>query len=186
MTDDGAFRLLFMCTANQCRSPMAQAIATHRLQERGVAAVVGSCGVMKGGAPATAGALKAMGTRHLDLAAHRSRTVEPELLHRADLVLTMERRHLVKLAELDPSVIDRSFTLVELDRLSQVLGPRPPGQTVGQWIAGAAALRDPGRVLTADTGDDIADPMGGSSRAYRRTANDLDDRITRIVTTLFP
>jgi protein-tyrosine phosphatase len=186
MTTDDTFRLLVMCTANQCRSPMAQALAGQRLFERGVRAEVRSCGVLAGGAPPTAGARKAMAARGLDLSAHVSCTVEPELLARAQLVLTMERRHLVELAELDPGVIDRAFTLRELDELSMVVGPRRNGQTVDMWVAEAAALRDPSRVLTADTRDDVPDPMGGSRRAYRRTADDLDERITRIVTMIFP
>ena len=180
------FRLLLMCTANQCRSPMAEQFAVQHLQERHVDAEVLSCGVLEGGVPASRGSVKALARRGIDLSAHRSRRVNAETLQQADLILTMERRHLRSVAELQFDALDRAFTLRELAHLAAVIGPRPVTLPPSQWIARASSMRLPGTVLTVSTDDDISDPMGGSRRDYRRAADEIDEAVERVLSALFP
>lgn len=88
-------RLLFVCTGNTCRSPMAEAIARQLVTERGLADVaVASAGTSAwDGAPASDGALLVALEHGLDLNAHRAQVLTREVVERADLILTMSPHH---------------------------------------------------------------------------------------------
>lgn len=82
-----------VCAGNICRSPMAEALLTHRLSLRGLPAPVAveSAGIhAPEGARADPLARLLMAERGLDLAGHRARQLTPELLADFDLVLVME------------------------------------------------------------------------------------------------
>ena len=87
--------LLFVCTGNICRSPMAEALARQLLAERGRADIdVRSAGTATGdGAPASEGAYLVGLERGLDLAEHASTPLTKELVAGADLVLGMSPHH---------------------------------------------------------------------------------------------
>ena len=184
--DDGVFRLMFVCTANRCRSPMAQALATELLAQRGVDAEVVSCGIMEGGSAASPGAVRAMARRGLDLSRHLSHQMDSHTVEAATLIVTMERRHLASVAELSMPAVERAFTLPELGDLATVVGPRRPEVSVPSWIAQANAMRLPASVLTMSSDSDIDDPLGGPNRAYRRTAEQLEELLELSLGSLFP
>lgn len=184
--DDGVFRLMFVCTANRCRSPMAQLLATEFLDRRGVDSVVVSCGVMEGGSAASPGAVRAMARRGLNLSTHLSHQMDSHTVEAATLILTMERRHLASVAELSMPAVERAFTLSELGDLAAIVGPRRDGVSVRAWIAQANAMRLPTSVLTMSSDSDIEDPMGGPSRGYRKTADQIDELIGLVLGSLFP
>src|SRR6185369_6940217 len=96
-----SFRLLFVCSGNTCRSPLAEALAERELGNLGWRVEVRSAGVSAlSGTPASSGSID-VGRRHgLDLTAHRSREVDGALIDWADLILVMSPSHLVRLAEL--------------------------------------------------------------------------------------
>lgn len=96
------FNLLFVCTGNTCRSPLAEAIARRHLEERGWRHVrVGSAGVAAhDGSPATAEAVSVARRRGVDLSGHQSRTLDRDLVDWADLVLVMGPSHLSGVARL--------------------------------------------------------------------------------------
>jgi protein-tyrosine-phosphatase len=85
------YNLLFVCSGNTCRSPLARAIAEHMLQAKGWPNVrVESAGTAAvNGAPATEHAAAVAVEHGLDLSSHESRELTAELLDWADLVLTM-------------------------------------------------------------------------------------------------
>ena len=90
------FEVAFVCTGNTCRSPMAEAVARDLLAKKGIRGIrVRSAGVMAGnGQPASSGAVWAAAEAGLDLSAHESTYLGPDLLSDLDLVLTMSRSHL--------------------------------------------------------------------------------------------
>lgn len=96
------YNLLFVCSGNTCRSPLAESIAAHALRERGWSHVA----VRSAGTGAAPGAHASeysvlVGAEHgLDLSAHRSRPLDEDLVEWADLALTMAPSHLAVVADL--------------------------------------------------------------------------------------
>ncbi len=89
--------VLFICTQNRFRSPLAAAMFSRCLEKGGIAGkyVVASAGTWAAaGAPAHPSAVEVARAYGLSLADHRSRPVTAELLRWADLVLGMEQGHL--------------------------------------------------------------------------------------------
>lgn len=88
-------KLLFVCSGNTCRSPLAAAVARREAAARGLRDVaVESAGVSAwDGAPPSDGAMLVALERGLDVGAHRARRLTRELLQDADLVLTMSDQH---------------------------------------------------------------------------------------------
>ncbi len=89
-------QILFVCTGNTCRSPLATAIARRTADERGLTDLVAtSAGTSAAeGQPASDGALLVGIERHLDIAEHRARQLTRELVEQSDLILAMGPHHL--------------------------------------------------------------------------------------------
>jgi protein-tyrosine-phosphatase len=96
------YNLLFVCSGNTCRSPMAEAIARGLLRERGWTHVdVASAGT--GAIPGVAASPEAVDVARehdLELDAHASQPLTPELISWADLVLVMGTSHMHVVREL--------------------------------------------------------------------------------------
>jgi len=109
--------ILFVCSANQCRSPMAEVLFKSILKERGELDGwrVASAGVWAyQGAPATGNAQEVMRQRGLDLTEFRSQPASNELLAQFDLIVVMTREHKEALQSHDPALSDRVILLREL------------------------------------------------------------------------
>lgn len=85
-------RILFVCSGNTCRSPMAETLARSLAGDRPLD--FASAGLSaQDGSPASDEARAAMARRGLDLESHRARKMNEAILAEADLVLAMEARH---------------------------------------------------------------------------------------------
>lgn len=107
-------RLLFVCTGNTCRSPLAAAIAGRMAEAAGVDLQVESAGISAvDSAPASGHAQFVALDRDLDLAAHRSRRLDEHLLRESDLVITMTVGHRDAIRGRWPDHAARVVTLAE-------------------------------------------------------------------------
>lgn len=97
-------RILFVCSGNTCRSPLAEAIAGRLAGEHGRTDVaVSSAGTNAwDGSPASDGALLIGIERGLDLSGHRARRLTRELIDESDLILVMSESHLARVKEIAP------------------------------------------------------------------------------------
>ena len=97
--------LLFVCTGNTCRSPMAEAIGRELAAARAIGdLVISSAGTSAwDGAPASDGALLVSMEEGLDINTHRSRVLTREMIEGADLILVMGPHHLERVAALGGS-----------------------------------------------------------------------------------
>lgn len=100
MTEQDAktpFRVLFVCTGNTCRSPMAEGLLKKLLNDRSgeipwiSVASAGTMGLV--GQPATPLAVEVAAEYGIDIGEHRSQAATPALLDQMDLVLTMADEH---------------------------------------------------------------------------------------------
>jgi protein-tyrosine-phosphatase len=98
-------RILFVCSGNTCRSPIAEAITRRLLGDAGRSDVeVESAGTNAwDGSPASDGALLVGMERGLDLSGHRSRQLTPQIATESDLILAMSPSHVARVKELDPT-----------------------------------------------------------------------------------
>ncbi len=116
--------VLFVCTANQCRSPMAEALLKSLVKQRGEASrwQIESAGTWtEPGRPATQLSQRVMQMRNIDLSAHRSRSIDADLLRKASIVLVMTRNQLEAIQAEFPAtqhkvwlmsqLIDRNFDI---------------------------------------------------------------------------
>jgi protein-tyrosine-phosphatase len=113
--------ILFVCTANICRSPMAAAL--FRLQLKKTVEDwqnwrIDSAGTWASdGQEVSSGSCEVMKRRGVDLTGHQSKTVTKELLEQFDLVLTMEQGHKEALQVEFPHLVNRVFMLSEMQGL---------------------------------------------------------------------
>jgi len=146
--------VLFVCTGNTCRSPLAEAMCKRLVADRlgcGVdelpsrGFVIESAGVATwGGLPASPEAEAAVREVGADLSGHRSRPIDPALLARATDVIAMTAGHAAVLRAKFPGV-----------------GPPP--------------------VLLGGT-EDLDDPIGGDAAVYRACTETIRRHLTRFLT----
>jgi len=109
--------ILFVCTANICRSPMAAAIMRQRLAEMGLEREVQvlSAGVYaEAGMPPSRLAASTLAEHHFVLDDHRSQPLVPDLIRQADIVLVMEESHRRSIFYLTPQHLGKVYLLSEL------------------------------------------------------------------------
>jgi len=172
--------VLFVCTANICRSPMAEAILAARVGALREPVRARSAGVHAVEAPPSPLAQEVLADRGLDLSAHVAQRVTNDRIADAKLVLTMERGHVAAVVALAPEAFSRTFGLTEIVRLGEQHEARGADEELDAWLARLHAGRRPSDVLRADSSFDITDPYGGSRADYEKCV----DRLTHLIDAL--
>ncbi len=173
--------IMLLCSGNQCRSPMAQALLLRRLTALNAPVTIRSAGLLRDGNPPPAEVVSVMADYGLDVTQHRSRLITAEELTQADLVLGMAREHVRHAVVIAPPSWPRAFTLKELLRRGEITGPRLSGESLAEWLARVHEGRTHATLLGDSPVDDVIDPSGGPPQAYAVTAALLDDMFTRLI-----
>ena len=179
-------RILFVCTANIVRSPMAAALLQARLESVGVDAIVESSGLLESDRRIAVGAVRALSRYAIDVRCHRSRTLDAATIESASLILGLERAHVREIVLLVPSAWQRAFTLKELVRRGEAMSPRQPGESLELWLARAHAGRSRHHLVGLDLSDDVLDSYGSPDKAYQETASEIDDLVGRLLPLAWP
>ncbi len=160
---------------------MAAALLRNKFRAFGVDAEVDSAGLVTEGQPASEFANVVLADMGVELGPHRSRRMDVEAIARADLVLGMERAHVREVVTMSPPAFARSFTLKEIVRRAESVGPRQGDESLRDWLARVHLGRKAAALLGSDRDDDIADPYGRSKAVYADTAAQLDALEDRLV-----
>ena len=166
----GPLKVLFVCTANICRSPYMERVArnlglpdveftsagTHGFDEHPMDEVMAA----------------QLSTSGLDAGDFRSRRVTPRLIAEADLVLTAEAAHRSAILEENPDAVRKVFTLGQAARIAAELDGDPSPREV------AVALAE--RRGAPELGDDVTDPYRRGEEAAAVAARDISEKLRRI------
>ena len=108
-----SFSILFVCTGNTCRSPMAEGALRVLLEKErpGRTDVVSAGTNAMIDAPATAFAVEACKIWDADIADHHAQRLSEELIHKADLILAMTSTHLDEVLYMVPEAEGKTFLL---------------------------------------------------------------------------
>jgi len=182
-------RVLVLCSANRCRSPLAAALLRAELTRVPWPVVVASAGVSSFaalGLPVPEDGQHVARRRGLELANHQSATLSQAALGAADLVVAMDRSHVREAVVVDPSCWPRTFTLKELVRRARAVGPRPDGALLRTWLEEVGADRSRDGLAGRSEQDDIEDPFGRGPRAWEALADELSGLVRALVSLAWP
>ena len=163
-------KVLFVCTANICRSAYAESLARRLAPEGLEYASAGVQGFAE--APMEPSMAEEAVARGADPSAFRSRRLTAQMLAEADLVLTAEARQRRLILEEHPRALRKTFTLGQFARgLAAVADPEPSDGLVDRVRARAA---------TASEDEDVVDPYGRGPVAAHTAAEEID-RLLRVI-----
>jgi protein-tyrosine phosphatase len=173
------FTVLYVCTGNVCRSPMAELLLRSwvmpgedlEISSAGTQALVGH-GIDRSSA-------SALGQLGIDPSRHRARQFERWMAADADLILTAERAHRDLVMTELPVAFRRTFTMKEFARISRHVGPGAPTDVVAE----AAALRGFDGPVPDDV-DNMPDPYKGLIKNAKSIAVQVTETVHATINAL--
>ncbi len=113
--------ILFICTGNTCRSPMAEGYFRYLLENEGILGIeVSSAGTYAGdGEPPSPNSVRALKEYGIDISGQESMRLTCELIKNADLILAMTTSHRMYIGQLDPSALAKTRLLGEYSTVGQ-------------------------------------------------------------------
>ncbi|MGI8415389.1 MAG: low molecular weight phosphatase family protein [Nakamurella sp.] len=180
---EGPFRILIVCTANICRSPMAEHLLRMALDQDSRIEVT-SAGIRGFDNapmdPPAAAQLRRLGG---DPTGFRSRPLTDQMCELADLILTATRVHRSAVLERVPRALRRTFTLPEFAAaMSTIRREQPDATDLADMVRRAAFAR--GRIAVENY--DVADPYGGPVETHRAVAEMIRAAAQTIAQHLLP
>jgi protein-tyrosine phosphatase len=187
--------VLFVCTGNICRSPLAEQLFRSRTAADGVHLSASSAGTdARTGERMTPQAAELSLRYGGDPSEHRAVRIEAGLIRESSLILTATRRHRADVVSLVPRASRYTFTLREFARLVET--PREPdagglpgihpadGFDLEGFVKNAASLRGHGPAMPTAADDDIVDPYRREQSVYDEAGVLIDEAITAITRAL--
>ncbi|SDE33437.1 protein-tyrosine phosphatase [Paenibacillus sp. UNCCL117] len=178
-------RILFVCTGNTCRSPMAEGLMRSIADRSGLTGLeVRSAGVAAyQGTPISDHAASVLQAKGCEPSAG-SMLLSQHLIEWSDLVLTMTSSHKRHTIQLYPSAVEKVYTLKEYVNADpegerrraeweSLLSELQLKQALGEPIS-EEERRRLAALEQQQSSPDIADPYGGSIREYRRCADEIE------------
>lgn len=108
--------IIFICTGNTCRSPMAEGLFRAHGGEEQTGLAAASAGLFtQDGLPASDNAVTAAKELGADISAHRSRMLTHDMAQSARYLVCMTGAHYDRVCELFPDCADKVFTLTQRD-----------------------------------------------------------------------
>lgn len=153
-------KVLFVCTGNICRSPIAERMLEESITQGNLAISVSSAGTRAlNGMPMRPESQRVLREHGLATGEFRSRMLTPAMVADSDLILGMSREHRAFSRQLVPARWKRMYALREIAMSPSVV---PAGSRVGSRAV------DP-----TDAGLDIADPIGKSAAEFDAVARQI-------------
>lgn len=182
-----AFRVLIVCTANHCRSPIGEQLLEFAIDQRFATPdqwEVESAGTdIPGPWPLHPSAASVLAERLPVVAEHYSRQLKPAMIQGADLVLTATRKHRGVVVSNVPAAVGRTFTILQFARLCDHVQPVSAvenGAAGRQLVVEAKLARSSLQPVPGDE-DDLPDPMGRGFAEFEVCAERLQDAVDRIL-----
>ena len=178
-------RVLFVCTGNTFRSPMAQAFVARAAHDEGLDLIVETAGTLKIHRAVSSRAATICAQAGIEISGHRRRVLKRKDIERSELILGMAREHVGAVVMVEPRAWERSFTLKEFVRRGEMLPPAP-GQILPEWLEMLGADRRRADLMGWSTEDDVLDPIGASTERMQATRAEISQLVNRMLKLLEP
>lgn len=147
-------RLLFVCTGNTCRSPMAAVLAGRLAKTGGLDQVFSSAGTEAiDGVPLSRGAVTVLASRKAGPVAHHARRLTAQIVAEADEIYAMTRAHRDEIVARFPEAAAKTSVLREAAGLTPADVADPVGGDEAAYEASAASIEEALAILIRRTTD---------------------------------